>query len=695
VSATWNWLAAVDVQQLVPSLLHSLWQAAVIAGLLALVLRVLPAARAELRYVASVFAIVSIVAAWLVTWSVLDYRANVDAVKSMTTDVTVAGGVATNGGKTSAFTTSAPQAVEASAPPAAGNPVGTRALDWQAWSLVAWLLGVVVMFARLTLLVALAWRTGRRSHLIDDPAVLAEFHSVRTQFAIRRQIRLAASDALASPAVWGAIWPTVLLPAAVLGEISPEQLRLVLAHELAHVRRHDYLVNLMQLGVEAVLFFNPAVWWISRQVRLEREACCDAWAARVTGSPTQCARALVDWAARSKTPELMLAFANRDKASPLRDRISRLVVPGYRPVARVSPGGLLALVVVGGVALVCATKTAGVAVTLAASAVAAPAEGVPSPGALYEQMQAHSTDTFRTVQGRYLWRTFQPLTPEREAQIRKQVESTIDVIRLNDLRNNAQRPPADRKDNETLARELADQRTEMLAQQMAETRTAVIEYAAEGDKYRYLSYPVTQAGTLEEMRAAGVAPPERDVSEMIWDGAESTHVLRPLGNSSRRTVFVDAKRVSVVVPTKYGHEVPPINWFVKGFLHVEGWRVTRAASPEGDDALLLTIGDKKSLVDVEQLVLPDKGYVIRRSVDRHGGKLGMPRIEIHEDCSDLVQAAPGIWLPRHILREEYAAAGQLRQRWEFLALEDPRVNAPLPDGVFDAPKSERAKVVRQ
>src|SRR5690606_6747491 len=69
-------------------------------------------------------------------------------------------------------------------------------------------------------------------------------------------------------------------------------------HELAHIRRHDYLLNLGQMLIEAVLFFNPAIWWMSRQIRIEREACCDGLAVKFMGEPVVYSQALADWADR-------------------------------------------------------------------------------------------------------------------------------------------------------------------------------------------------------------------------------------------------------------------------------------------------------------------------------------------------------------------------------------------------------------
>jgi hypothetical protein len=109
---------------------------------------------------------------------------------------------------------------------------------------------------------------------------------------IRRAVRLLESCAVEVPAVVGSLRPVILLPVSALSGLTTEQIEMVLAHELAHVRRHDFLLNLLQTVVETLLFFHPAVWWMSRQVRIEREHCCDDLAVAVCGDPARYARAL-------------------------------------------------------------------------------------------------------------------------------------------------------------------------------------------------------------------------------------------------------------------------------------------------------------------------------------------------------------------------------------------------------------------
>src|SRR5438045_8014050 len=110
---------------------------------------------------------------------------------------------------------------------------------------------------------------------------------------VSRPIRVLQSAAVQVPAVIGWLRPVILLPASALTGLTPLQLDALLAHELAHVRRYDYLVNLIQSVIETLLFYHPAVWWVSQQVREEREHCCDGLAVAVCGDPHFYASALL------------------------------------------------------------------------------------------------------------------------------------------------------------------------------------------------------------------------------------------------------------------------------------------------------------------------------------------------------------------------------------------------------------------
>jgi len=165
----------------------------------------------------------------------------------------------------------------------------------------------------------------------------------------------------------GFLWPAIILPASLLSGTTPESLRAIIAHELAHIRRRDYLVNLGQMLVETLLFFNPAVWWVSRQVRVEREACCDAEAARLIGDEIEYADVLASYAeSQSNTPLPAPAFSREKGSGSLGDRVRRLLIPGYRPQLRLPLQGLLFFLVVGGITLLTLHQGSRIAVAAGA-----------------------------------------------------------------------------------------------------------------------------------------------------------------------------------------------------------------------------------------------------------------------------------------------------------------------------------------
>ncbi|HEX8685339.1 MAG TPA: penicillin-binding transpeptidase domain-containing protein, partial [Pyrinomonadaceae bacterium] len=156
---------------------------------------------------------------------------------------------------------------------------------------------------------------------------------IARKLSLSGPVKVLESSLVSVPTAVGWLRPAILLPASAFTGLTPQQLEAVLAHELAHVRRHDYLVNVLQTGVETLLFYHPAVWWVSRQVRAEREHVCDDMAVRVTGDAMTYARALTR-IERLRTTAPRLAMA-ADGGS-LRSRVSRLVEGPPSP-RRLSP----------------------------------------------------------------------------------------------------------------------------------------------------------------------------------------------------------------------------------------------------------------------------------------------------------------------------------------------------------------------
>ena len=150
------------------------------------------------------------------------------------------------------------------------------------WLVLVWLVGVLALSI---------WNLGawvavqHLKSLTTRPAsadVVAAAARLSNRLGLTRSVRLLQSAVIDSPLVIGMIKPVILLPASVLTDLPVAHLEALLAHELAHVLRHDYLVNLLQVAAETLLFYHPAVWWLNRRIRAEREICCDDLAVAVT-----------------------------------------------------------------------------------------------------------------------------------------------------------------------------------------------------------------------------------------------------------------------------------------------------------------------------------------------------------------------------------------------------------------------------
>ncbi len=209
-----------------------------------------------------------------------------------------------------------------------------------------WAAGVSLLSCRLVggLLRLRRWR---REASPASPQWDERLRSLAERLRVGRDVSLLVSDRLQVPSAWGVVRPVVVLPASLLLHAPVEQVEAILLHELAHVRRHDYLVNLLQSVVETVLFYHPAVWWVSSVVRREREHCCDDVVVQTLNDPLPYARALLHLAERRQLAPLPSLSVH---GSPLMKRIHRILNPEVTS-SRVSPfwPSLAALAVVGGV----------------------------------------------------------------------------------------------------------------------------------------------------------------------------------------------------------------------------------------------------------------------------------------------------------------------------------------------------------
>jgi len=196
-----------------------------------------------------------------------------------------------------------------------------------------WSIGVAALAARFVFQCAAARRL--KTTLVGDvdAAWQAAFERLKHELGVRADVRLIKSGLAQVPMVAGWLSPVVLVPAAAFTGLSPDQLRSLLAHELAHIRRHDHWLNALQAVVEIILFFHPVVWWISRQVRIEREYCCDDSSVRVTGNPRLLAGALASME-ELRLQQPMTRSTLAANGGPLMQRITRIL--GVRADGRTS-----------------------------------------------------------------------------------------------------------------------------------------------------------------------------------------------------------------------------------------------------------------------------------------------------------------------------------------------------------------------
>ena len=211
---------------------------------------------------------------------------------------------------------------------AVGGWAGERLSAFVPWLVFAWLAGVTLLASR----AAVGWLAVRRLRASAEP-VAARFEElaarVSERLRVSRAVALCRSALVEVPAVVGHLRPVILFPASAFAGLTPAQLEAVIAHELAHVRRYDYLVNLLQTAAETLLFYHPAVWWVSQRARAEREHACDDAAAACVGDVLLYARslaALEQLRATSSSRAAALAVA-ADGGSLMR-RIQRLIKPG-------------------------------------------------------------------------------------------------------------------------------------------------------------------------------------------------------------------------------------------------------------------------------------------------------------------------------------------------------------------------------
>jgi TonB family protein len=314
-----DWLPLI--QSLGWTLLHFLWQGAAIGLGYATLRLIVPASQAEARYHAGLAALALMAICPPLTLSIV-YPHIVSAAVAGADPAALA-----------AITAGASAIVE---------PGTAFALDRVLpWLVLSWVLGVSIM----------AWRALRQwqsleriaRHCTPDSDLERMLASLAKRFGLARSIRVLVSARIDTPTLVGWLKPVILLPTAVALGFPRHQVELILAHELGHLRRYDHLVNLAQAVLETLLFYHPVVHWISREVRNEREVCCDRLVLRMTrGEPREYAQTLASLEElRLAAPQLAVAATG----GVLLDRVRRIVdMPAPRLAAPRPMLGIMLLV---------------------------------------------------------------------------------------------------------------------------------------------------------------------------------------------------------------------------------------------------------------------------------------------------------------------------------------------------------------
>ncbi len=349
------------------TLIHVVWQGMLAAAAVALLWAVLPRAKPNLRYVIACAGLLAIALGGLFTFAVemgqhaektRDVRARDDSASRASVDRAISGG-RTN---SPALVTSAASDSEQGATTPGVNieqssasgreALSAEAIGWRSAIgqgmgrflatlrpllpaiVVLWGIGVIVLTARLVLQWWSIQRVNSGRQPVEDPALVSTLRSIADRLGIRGPVGLFSCATASVPFVLGWLKPAILLPAGLVTGLSATELDAIIAHELAHIRRHDYLVNLLQTLVETIFFYHPGVWWISRLVRQEREFCCDDMAATACGDRALYGRALLALEQWRDAPARLRVAAN---GGSLVERVRRLAdahAPRqYRPAA--------------------------------------------------------------------------------------------------------------------------------------------------------------------------------------------------------------------------------------------------------------------------------------------------------------------------------------------------------------------------
>lgn len=320
------WVQSAAAKALGETLLHSLWEGAAAALVLTIALSVVRSSR--VRYAAACLAMLAVLVGFGVTFYLL---------------------VSPRGGTQAVVRIPLAMVRSSSGDGPAAGVRGWEAADLLPWLAPLWMTGVLLFQLRCLASWAAAARLRRIGVCGAPDEWFARLDALRIRLRMTRPVTLLESYFAEVPSVIGHRRPVILVPVGLLAGLPVGQVEAILLHELAHIRRGDYLMNLMQTVIEGLLFYNPAVWWITSVIRAEREHCCDDLVVATSGDAHEYATALAALAASGwAVGETALAATGGN----LVKRIRRLLAQPEGPRTALAPmlsAGLL--VVTCGVAL--------------------------------------------------------------------------------------------------------------------------------------------------------------------------------------------------------------------------------------------------------------------------------------------------------------------------------------------------------
>lgn len=295
-------------------IIHSLWQISLIFLILSLLLRMIPRKQVNTRYTLLLLGLVVVVA-----WSAFTFQSNwtYDAYSP---------------------TVEAEAVLAQVGSPVEGNVLEPAPLSWQQgfqqsiyWldqqlNLVTfiWMIGVVL--SCLYFIMGLSYLHYLQTYRVKVPEAewIERFSRLCQLMGIRRKVKFLVSEVVRDPITFRLLRPVILLPTSLMTGLEPKQIELLLLHELAHIRRYDFAVNILQTLVEIVFFYHPALWWISRNIRITREHCCDDAVLAVQNQPVLYAEALTRIPTSNLSLKKRLAMSANNNKGILSQRIFRL-----------------------------------------------------------------------------------------------------------------------------------------------------------------------------------------------------------------------------------------------------------------------------------------------------------------------------------------------------------------------------------